>query len=73
MHPELVARLAPEAEPLVDLLAQQTLTDRPAVLAEPLWVRYWVVQNTLLHHLVLNLEGEQRIETSDQPLNLVYQ
>lgn len=68
VRPELVTRPALEAEPLVDLFAQQTLADGPAVLTELLWVSYWVVQNTLLHHLVLHLEREQRTAEMNSPI-----
>lgn len=60
VRPELVTRPVLEAEPLVNLFAQQTLADGPGALTELLWVSYWVVQNTLLDHLVLHLETEQR-------------
>lgn len=54
--PQLVARPVLEAEPLVHLFAQQTLADGPGLFAETLRIRYGIVQNPLLHHLVLHLQ-----------------
>lgn len=55
VRPQLVARVVLEAEPLVDLFAQQTLTDGPGVLAKLLRISYRIIQNPLLHHLILHL------------------
>lgn len=48
MSPELVARAVPEAEPSVDLSDQQPLADGAGLLAELLWVCYWIIQDPLL-------------------------
>lgn len=60
MRPELVTRAVLEAEPLVRFFHQQTLTDGPGLLAELLRIYDWIVQDPLLHHLVLHLREQQR-------------
>lgn len=60
VRPDLVTCPVLEAEPLVDLFGQKTLTDGPSVLTEPLWIRNWILQNTLLHHLILQLQTAQK-------------
>lgn len=59
VFPELITRSVPEAESFVDLFDEQTLADGPGLLTELLWIRYGVIQDPLLHHLVLHLETTQ--------------
>lgn len=65
VRPDLVTRSLLEAEPLVDLFEQQTLTDGPGVLTELLWICYWIIQNALLQHLILHLETTQSTGEKD--------
>lgn len=74
LSPELVTRAVLEAEPLFRFFHQQTLTDGPGLLAELLRIYDWIVQDALLHHLILHLREQQRFffyNSSLKPANQV--
>lgn len=60
VSPELVTWAVPEAEPPLNLFYEQTLTDGPGILTELLRIRYWIIQDPVLYHLILHLKTAQR-------------
>lgn len=60
VSPELVTRAVLEAESLVRFFHQQTLADGPGPLTELLRIHDWIVQDPLLHHLILHLREQER-------------
>lgn len=74
VSPELVTRAVLEAEPLVRFFHQQTLADGPSLLTELLRIYDWIVQDPLLHHLILHLREQERFlfySTHLKPANQV--
>lgn len=70
-RPDLVTGSVLEAEPLVDLFEQQTLTDGPGVLTELLWIHHQIIQDPLLHHLILHLKTAWRRIWRDEFVPLI--